>query len=235
MTLSEVMKELEGYADISTKKTLMKHGAKEPIFGVKVADLKKILKKTKKDHKLSLDLYATGNTDAMYLAGLMADEKKITEDDLNEWVKNAYWMYLSDFAVPWVAAETSFGFELGLKWIASKDENTASAGWGALASYAGVNEDSKLDIQKFKSLLKQVESEIHSSPDKVKQSMNRFVIAVGSFIKDLYEDSINVANNIGVIDADLNGTNCKLPLAVTYLQKVKDQNRLGKKRKSARC
>ena len=56
----------------------MNHGAKEPFFGVKVGDLKKILKKTKKNHELSLELYKTGNSDAMYLAGLMADEKKIT-------------------------------------------------------------------------------------------------------------------------------------------------------------
>ena len=47
MTLNEVMQELESYGEESTKKTLMKHGAKEPFFGVRVQDLKKILKKTK--------------------------------------------------------------------------------------------------------------------------------------------------------------------------------------------
>lgn len=76
MDIKEVLKELEGYGDERTKSTLIKHGAKEPFYGVKVADLKKILKKTKKDHELSLELYKTGNSDAMYLAGLMADEKK---------------------------------------------------------------------------------------------------------------------------------------------------------------
>lgn len=30
---------------------------------------KEILKKTKKNHELSLELFATGNSDAMYLAG----------------------------------------------------------------------------------------------------------------------------------------------------------------------
>lgn len=77
MTLEDVMQELEGYGDERNKSTLMKHGAQEPFFGVKVADLKKVLKKTKKNHELSLALYQTGNSDAMYLAGLMADEKQI--------------------------------------------------------------------------------------------------------------------------------------------------------------
>ena len=47
-TASEIMLELEKYGDEQTKKTLIKHGAKEPFYGVKVADLKKILKKTNK-------------------------------------------------------------------------------------------------------------------------------------------------------------------------------------------
>jgi hypothetical protein len=41
----------------------MKHGAPEPIFGVKFGDLKRV----KKDHQLALGLYSTGNSDAMYL------------------------------------------------------------------------------------------------------------------------------------------------------------------------
>ena len=87
MTADEIMIELAAYGDAQTKKTLMTHGAQEPLFGVKVADLKKILKKTKKNHELSLELFATGNSDTMYLAGLMADEKKITKTQLETWAK----------------------------------------------------------------------------------------------------------------------------------------------------
>ena len=51
MTADEILKELESFGDPQTKKTLLRHGAKEPFFGVKVADLKTILKKTKKIHE----------------------------------------------------------------------------------------------------------------------------------------------------------------------------------------
>ena len=37
-------------------------------------DLKKYQKRIKKDYQLSLDLYDSGVSDAMYLAGLIADE-----------------------------------------------------------------------------------------------------------------------------------------------------------------
>ena len=95
MTAKEVLTELENFGDEQTKKTFLRHGAREPLFGVRVGDLKKILKKTKKNHELSLELYKTGNSDAMYLAGLMADENQITEAQLDEWVEMAYWYYLS--------------------------------------------------------------------------------------------------------------------------------------------
>ena len=45
MTFEEVMSELEGYGNENTKRTYANHGAKEPFFGVKGGDLKKILKK----------------------------------------------------------------------------------------------------------------------------------------------------------------------------------------------
>ncbi len=235
MTLKEVMQELEQYGDPQTKKTLMIHGAREPFFGVKVADLKKILKKTKKNHELSLELYNTGNSDAMYLAGLMADETKITKEQLESWVKNAYWHYLSEYAVPWVASETPYGFELGQKWITSKEETIASAGWATLANFAKVNEDQLLDIPAYVGLLDAIVPEIHVAPNRVRYTMNGFVITVGSVIASLTEKAKAVARQIGKVDVVMAGTACKVPLAETYIQKVIDSKTLGKKRKTARC
>ena len=72
MTAKEVLEELKGYGNEGTKSIFVKHGAREPYYGVKVQDVKKIQKKIKQDHNLSLELYASGNSDAMYLAGLIA-------------------------------------------------------------------------------------------------------------------------------------------------------------------
>ena len=82
----------------------MRHGAREPFYGVKVEDLKKLQKRIKKDHALALALYDTGNSDAMYLAGLIAEPAKMKKADLQRWVKNAYWHMLSDCAVALAAS-----------------------------------------------------------------------------------------------------------------------------------
>lgn len=235
MTKKEVLEQLEAFGEERTKNTFLKHGAKEPLFGVKVGDLKKILKKTKKNHELSLELYATGNSDAMYLAGLMADEKKITKAHLEDWVSKAYWYYLSEFTVPWLAAETDFGLELATQWIASKEESIASAGWATFSNYASICPDEALDIETYSQLLDRVVKEINTAQNRVRYTMNGFVIAVGSYIPALTEKAQEIAAKIGKVSVEMGGTACKVPLASDYIQKIIDKDRIGKKRKQARC
>lgn len=235
MTVNDIFKELENYGDENTKKTLLKYGAKEPFFGVKVQDLKKILKRTKKNHGLSLELYDSGNSDAMYLAGLMTDEKQVTKEQLQKWVKKAYWYYLCEYTVPWVAAETPFGIELGLEWIESDNEQIASAGWATFANCATVKDDKDLDIKLYSDLLDRVEKEVHQAKNRVGYAMNAFVIATGASIKALTNKSIEVAKSIGKVEVEMGGTVCKVPLATDYIQKIIDKDRIGKKRTTARC
>ena len=213
----------------------MTHGAKEPLFGVKVQDLKLILKKTKKNHELSLELFATGNSDAMYLAALMADEQQITKAQLQTWVEQAYWSYLCEYAVPWVAAESPHGFDLGLKWIESDQETIATAGWGTLSYFAAVHEDDQLELDAYTRLLDRVEKNIHSAPNRVRYTMNGFVIAIGTYIKALTPKAKEVGKKIGTVIVDMDGTACKVPLATAYIDKVIDKGRVGIKRKTARC
>jgi len=235
MTLDEVMAELKGYGNAGTKKILIKHGAREPFFGVKVQDLKKIVKKVKKDHNLSLELYATGNSDAMYLAGLIADETKITKANLQGWAKEAYWYMVSEYTVPWVTAETPFAEELALEWIESDVEGIAAAGWTTLSSYAALKKDEELPVATYASLLDRVASGVHDAPNRVRYAMNGFVIATGASIASLTESAKKVATTIGKVSVDMGGTACKVPLATDYIKKIEDRGSIGKKRKTARC
>ncbi len=235
MTLQEVMTELEDYGNEQTKSVYLKHGAKEPFFGVKVQDLKKIVKKTKKNHELSLQLYETGNSDAMYLASLIADEKKITKEELRDWANKAYWYYLSEYAVAWTAADCPFGYELALEWIQSDKEHIASAGWATLSFWATVTPDEGIDIEKYSSLLDEVAGNIHESQNRVRFAKNGFVIATGSQIVSLTEKAKKVGSTIGKVSVDVGQIACKVPLATEYIQKVEYKGRLGKKKKKARC
>ena len=235
MTLEEVMKELQGYGSEQTKKVFVRHGAREPFYGVKVADLKKLVKKIKKDHQLSLALYKTGNSDAMYLAGLIADEKQITREQLQAWVEGAYWYMLSEYTVAWIAAESRHGWELALKWIESDQEHIAAAGWSTLSSLVSILEDDSLDKERLEEFLRRAESDIHRSQNRVRYTMNGFVIATGSYVPGLKERAESVAASIGKVSVDMGGTACKVPLATDYIKKVEDRGKTGQKKKIARC
>src|SRR5688572_22215336 len=166
MTAAEVVKELEALGTPSTKKVLLKHGVREPLFGVKIGDMKPIQKRIRKDYQLALDLYETGIYDAMYLAGLIADDAKMTPKDLNRWVEKAHGG-LESYTVPWVAAGGRHGRELALKWIESKKENVAVAGWMTLATLVSIKEDAELDVPELKQLLQRVQKTIRQERNDV--------------------------------------------------------------------
>jgi len=235
MQAQEVINELKSMGNETTKKTLMKHGAREPFFGVKIEDMKKIVKRVKKDYQLALDLYDSGIGDAMYLAGLIADDDKMTKKDLQRWVEQAQWGWVAEYTVPWTAAEGRFGRELALEWLESKKEHIAAAGWATLSSLAAIKDDAELNLAELKKLLERVEKSIHQQPDRVRYVMNNFVIAVGSYVKSLTAAALAAAKKIGPVSVDMHGTACKVPSAAEYINKVKARGSLSKKRKSAKC
>ena len=235
MTVNEIMQQLKQLGNESTKKVLTKHGAREPFFGVKIEDLKKIVKKVKTDYPLSLELFNTGNSDAMYLAGLIADPGKMTPNDLNNWAEKAYWYMLSEFTVAWVASESPYGTRLALEWINSDKENIASTGWATLASIAAFKKDEEIDPALYRRLLDRVSKTILTEKNRVRHTMNIFVISVGGYCTHLSEVAISVASTLGKVHVEMGGTACKVPDATEYIQKMHQRGCLGKKRKSARC
>ncbi len=208
---------------------------REPFFGVKIGDMKKIEKRVKKDYRLALDLYDTGNYDAMYLAGLIADDARMTRKDLNHWVKTAYGGALATATVPWVAAGSEHGYEIALEWIESKKENVAVAGWATLSSLVALKDDNDLDLPGLKRLLQRVQETIHQQPDSVRLAMNGFMIALGTYVQGLSDNAVQAATKIGRVSADMGDTACKVPSALEYIENARKRGAIGKKRKTVKC
>jgi len=235
MTAEQIMKELEKKGSESIKKIFLNHGAKGPMFGVKVGDLKVIQKKVKKDHQLAMELFGTGIYDAMYLAGLIADESKMSKKDIQQWAEKSPSHGISEYTVAWVAAESDYGWELGMKWIDSPKETIASAGWNTLSGVIALKPDNELDIILIKKLLQRIVKEIHSAPNRVRYTMNGFVIGVGGYIKELTKEAIEVSKKIGDVYVDMGGTACKVPSAPDYIKKMEARGSIGKKKKTVKC
>jgi len=235
MEVNEIMAELKAMGSDSIKKILLKHGVKEPFFGVKVEYLKTIQKKVKTNYQLAKDLYATGNADAMYLAGLIADDEKMTKDDLQTWVKLAVSNNIGEYTVPWVTAGSRYGFELACEWINNKEEHIAASGWSTLSNTVALKPDDELDLKVLKDLLTRVEQTIHTAANRVRYTMNGFVISLGAYVAALSDDAIAAANKIGTVTVDMNGTACKIPAAAEYIQKNLARGKPFAKKKTVKC
>jgi 3-methyladenine DNA glycosylase AlkD len=230
-----ILKELEALGSAQTKKIYLNHGAPDNLYGVKVGDLKGIVKRIKKDYQLAIDLYNTGNGDAMYLAGLIGDEKKMTKADLNKWAKKSSWYMISEYTVPFVAAESPYGWELANEWINSNRENVASAGWATLSGIVSTIPDERLDMKALSILLDIVAKDIHQSANRVRHTMNGFVIATGCYVKALSSKAREVAGQIGKLHVEMGDTACKVPDAIASIKKMESGKGIGMKRKTARC
>jgi hypothetical protein len=235
-TAQQILNELKPLGSESVKRILLNnHGVREPCFGVKIGELKKFQKRIKKDYQLALDLYATGNYDAMYLAGLVADDARMTKQDLQRWADNAYGGALPGSTVSSVAAGGPHGWEMGLKWIDSPKERIAEAGWSTLSGWVAVKEDSALDLTALKSLIDRIQKTIHTAPDMGRYAMNSFIISVACYVKPLTEYARKAAEKIGPVHANLGNNSCEIPFAPDYIKKVEARGTLGKKRKTMKC
>lgn len=235
MTVDEVISELKKLGGESTKRTLLRHGAVEPIYGVKIGDLQKIRKRIKVDHELALALYETGISDAMYLAGMIVDDARMSKKDLERWAKNATWKMISEYTVAQTAAQSPHGWELGLKWIDAKALKLQATGWATLSNFVSITPDEELDIDALKKLLKRIEQSLHKSPDGVRYAMNGFMLCVGGYVKSLTDVAVKTAEKLGQVEVDVGDTECKVPFVPDYIAKMQARGVIGKKRKAAKC
>jgi hypothetical protein len=159
----------------------------------------------------------------------------MSKKELDTWASMADWHMVGEYSVPGVAAENENGFDLALKWITSKKEHVAAAGWATLSAWISVKDDSELDLKKIENLIGEAEKKVHSAPNRVRYTMNGFVISAGSYVKPLLKKAQAAAKKIGVVNVEMGQTACKVPLATEYIAKIEKMDRIGQKRKTAKC
>ena len=233
-TLAEVMAELEARGDPRRVRAFAPHGAPDGLLGVSVADMKVIARKIRGRQELACELYASGNPDAMYLAGLVADGSRLSRRQLDGWARGATWQMLSEYTVPRVAARSRHARELARRWIDSEDEGVASSGWNTYAGIVAVVPDAELDLAEIETLLDRIETGIGTAPNRVRYTMNGFVISVGTYVLPLVGRAKEAARRLGKVHVEMNGTSCKVPLATAYIEKVERAGRTGRKRRARR-
>jgi 3-methyladenine DNA glycosylase AlkD len=235
MNVEMVIQELEALGKERTKKMYISNGAHEPLFGVATGAMKPIVRKIKINQRLAEELYSTGNYDAMYFAGIIADPKAMTESDYDRWMDAAYFYMLSDYVVAVTLSESDIAKEVSDKWIASGEELRMSAGWSCYCWLLGNRKDVEFSESKISDMLDLVKNTIHESPERTKSAMNNFLSTVGISYLPLHEKAVETAKAIGNVEVKREKKKNSFLNAYESIQKEVGRGRLGFKRKHVRC
>ena len=235
MTYNEVMKELESYGSEQTTKIYRNHGADIPLFGVSVANIKKVAKKLKNSHDVGYELLKTDNVDAIYLSQYVVDAEKLTIEDLEEVVERTEYYMLLDVVVANLAAKNkSIAFEALQKWINSDNHRYRQVAYSLYGLILMSYDDKLIDKEDVINRIELIKNGIHDEENRVRYNMNNFLIGVGSNYEDLTNTCKEYAKEIGKVNVYMGKTSCKVPDAYSYIEKIEKMGNIGKKRK-IRC
>ena len=236
-TAATILDKLRARGSEKTRAIYIRHGLPaDRTLGVSVAELKTVFKSIRGQQALACDLYATGIMDAMYLAGMVADGAKMTPQQLRGWAKAAEGMpMIAEYTVPWVAVDHEEARSLAIEWIASDQEQVACAGWCTYAGILATQPDDTLDLTEIESRLASIVGNIHTAKNRVRYTMNNFVISAGTYVRPLLPQAKRAAKQIGVVTVDMGGTACKVSLATESIAKIETAGRTGRKKKTIRC
>jgi len=222
MNLEKTMSRLSDLGTEQNRTVYRRHGKVDPLFGVSYANLKKLAKEIKKDQSLAGSLWETGNHDARILAAMIADPDAITVEAVMEWT-NDLKNYMQSDALSGLVARTPFWKDVMYGSIASEREFVKACGYSILSS--ALKDERVISKEELTVILSRIGSEILSSANRARYSMNGAVIAIGIFRPELFDAAIDTGRSIGKVEVDHGETSCATPDIVEYLTKVNQRKK----------
>ena len=215
----KAMAELEAMGTAQNRKIYARHGAKEPMFGVSYANLRKLAKRLGPDHRLARELWSSGNHDARVLATKVEDPAQVTAHILRRRVEDVNSYVLAD-ALASLVSRTTLRDQLAAEWTTDPpDEWTGTTGWSLVAAQA-LDTESPLTDTYLGERLAYIERYIAEAANRVRHSMNGALIAIGCRSPEMRQAAEQAAARIGKVEVDHGQTSCKTPEAIPYLAKV---------------
>lgn len=215
MNLNDAMQQLEALGSEQTRKTWCRHGAAEPMFGVKFGDLAKLQKRIKVDPTLASGLWRTGNHDARLLACMVADPLAITEQELKAWAAEVKDSSTAE-ALAAFASRTPLAAAIREAWLA--EPRMQRAGWSMVGHCA--KEGATFDEAAALAYLKRIETGIHGAENWTRRTMMYVLIGIGGRNATLRKAAEAAALRIGPVAFDPGSTACGFPDPLPYIAKI---------------
>jgi 3-methyladenine DNA glycosylase AlkD len=168
-------------------------------LGISVYTLRDIAKEIGKNHKLAQQLWTSGIHEARILAELIDEPEKITEKQMEVWVKDFDSWDICDQVCSNLFDKTSFAYKKALEWTKREEEFVKRAGFVLMASLAV--HDKRADDKKFEKFLSLIIKESTDERNFVKKAVNWALRQIGKRNLNLNKRAIETALEIRKIDS----------------------------------
>ena len=218
---------------------LRRHGSQRNVegmahFGIRTADvygvskpkLDKIARDIGRNHDLGLRLWETGNHDARLLGVLISESHRVTDKQMERWVKDFDNWDVCDGTCCHLFAHAAPAWKKTLAWTSRKSEFEKRAGF-AMAAYLAIHDKTASD-KRFEPILKAIEREAWDERNFVRKAVNWALRNIGKRNQRLNRRAIASAERIRK-----RGTRAGRWIAADALRELKSeavQTRLKRKR-----
>jgi 3-methyladenine DNA glycosylase AlkD len=219
MQYEEIIKKLESLSNPKNVVGMARFGIiSKNVFGICMPDLRALAKKAGQDpafapadakamagkkatagrHKLAGQLWRSGIYEARILAGMIDEVEKVTEAQMDSWVKDFDSWAVCDGTCMNLFDKTPLAFKKAIEWAGRKPEYEKRAGFALMACLGW--HDKTASAEKFKKFFQLIKTNSSDERNYVKKAVNWALRQIGKRNKDLNKEAIKVAREIIKID-----------------------------------
>ncbi len=215
-TLEEALNALESFGNPRVREMNTRNGAPANQFGVRMGDIRAIAKSIKSNHELGLELWGSGNVDAMFLATLITKPRLLTEDDLERMAAEVTFTHVADWLMTNVIRQHAGKETLRQRWMTSTHPFLSRAGWSLTAERIRTNPDG-LDLV---GLLDRIEREMADAPSPAQWTMNYCLAEIGIRFAELRPRAIAIGETLGIYRDYPCSKGCTSPFAPIWIAEM---------------
>lgn len=200
ITSKEIITQLKKHSNPKDKEGMVRFGINPRYaLGVRVPVLRGLAKKIGKNHKLVQDLWETKIHEARILASMIEETEKVTEKQMEEWVKEFNSWDLCDQCCMNLFDKMPVAWKKAVEWAKREEEFVRRAGFTLMACLAWHDKKAKdEDFIKFFPIIKKYSTDERNF---VKKAVNWALRQIGKRNCNLREKSIKLAKEIQKINS----------------------------------
>ena len=200
MRYEEVLQQLGSLSNPQAVASMARFGINpNNTYGVSIPTLRKMAKEIGRDHFLARQLWASGIHEARILASIVDEPKKVTEEQMESWVKEFDSWDVCDQCCGNLFDKTGLAYQKAVEWSGREEEFVKRASFALMACLAV--HDKKAADERFTQFLPLIKMESTDNRNYVRKAVNWALRQIGKRNLNLNRGAIEAAEEIQQMDS----------------------------------